>query len=83
MILPLRLARWRAAGAGARGQGADTIDMPGALWTAMTHSKPHLPTKICIVCQRPFAWRKKWARDWESVRYCSERCRRAGPPDTA
>jgi hypothetical protein len=23
----------------------------------------------------PFAWRKKWARDWENVRYCSDRCR--------
>jgi hypothetical protein len=35
-----------------------------------------LPEKICATCGRPFAWRKKWARDWESVRYCSERCRR-------
>jgi hypothetical protein len=40
---------------------------------------PHgLPTKICAGCGRPFTWRKKWARDWEAVRYCSERCRRAG-----
>ncbi|MDP8567995.1 DUF2256 domain-containing protein [Methylophilus aquaticus] len=23
------------------------------------------------------AWRKAWARDWEHVKYCSERCRRA------
>lgn len=38
--------------------------------------KAHLPSKICTVCQRPFAWRKKWARDWEQVRFCSERCRR-------
>ncbi|MEH3022635.1 MAG: DUF2256 domain-containing protein [Pseudomonas oryzihabitans] len=38
--------------------------------------KSELPTKVCPVCQRPFAWRKKWARDWDSVRYCSERCRR-------
>ena len=29
------------------------------------------------MCGRPFAWRKKWARDWESVVYCSERCRRS------
>ncbi|MDP4598804.1 MAG: DUF2256 domain-containing protein [Pseudomonadales bacterium] len=21
-------------------------------------------------------WRKKWARDWPQVKYCSERCRR-------
>jgi len=35
-----------------------------------------LPEKICVICQRPFSWRKKWARDWEEVKYCSERCRR-------
>ncbi|WP_434032198.1 DUF2256 domain-containing protein [Vibrio furnissii] len=26
------------------------------------HHKAHLPSKICIVCTRPFQWRKKWAR---------------------
>ncbi|MFM5573296.1 DUF2256 domain-containing protein [Aeromonas sp. 602200] len=41
------------------------------------HRKPHLPEKICHVCQRPFSWRRKWARSWEVVRYCSERCRHA------
>jgi hypothetical protein len=44
---------------------------------ALVYRKPHLPTKTCRVCGRPFAWRKKWARDWERVVYCSERCRRA------
>lgn len=44
----------------------------------MPHRKPHLPSKQCPVCAQPFAWRKKWARDWHNVRYCSERCRRAG-----
>jgi len=38
--------------------------------------KSDLPTKICAVCGRPFAWRKKWRDCWEEVRYCSERCRR-------
>ncbi|MDC3341205.1 DUF2256 domain-containing protein [Flavobacteriaceae bacterium] len=38
--------------------------------------KEFLPQKICVKCQRPFTWRKKWARDWENVLYCSERCRR-------
>ena len=37
--------------------------------------KADLPTKICAVCGRPFAWRKKWARDWDDVRFCSDRCR--------
>jgi hypothetical protein len=44
----------------------------------MAHKKPHLPEKTCPVCDRPFAWRKKWARDWDNVIYCSERCRRTG-----
>ncbi|PWN05302.1 DUF2256 domain-containing protein [Rhodohalobacter mucosus] len=39
-------------------------------------SKKNLPTKICPVCNRPFTWRKKWQRDWQNVKYCSERCRR-------
>jgi hypothetical protein len=42
------------------------------------HKKPNLPQKICPVCQRPFIWRRKWVRDWDQVRYCSERCRRKG-----
>lgn len=38
--------------------------------------KEFLPEKICRTCGRPFSWRKKWARDWEEVLYCSERCKR-------
>lgn len=37
-----------------------------------------LPEKVCAVCGRSFAWRKKWARDWEQVKYCSDGCRRRG-----
>jgi len=37
--------------------------------------KAHLPTKTCLACGRPFAWRKKWSMNWEAVRYCSEACR--------
>ena len=42
----------------------------------VTHRKPNLPKKTCAVCGRPFNWRKKWERDWENVRYCSERCKK-------
>ncbi|MEL6152612.1 MAG: DUF2256 domain-containing protein [Bacteroidota bacterium] len=45
----------------------------------MRHRKPYLPTKLCLVCQRPFSWRKKWAKVWTAVKYCSERCRRQKP----
>ncbi|MGF1687266.1 DUF2256 domain-containing protein [Photobacterium japonica] len=38
--------------------------------------KSQLAQKNCVVCQRPFRWRKKWQACWEQVKYCSERCRR-------
>lgn len=41
-----------------------------------TTQKSDLPTKTCPVCGRPFTWRKKWERNWDGVKYCSERCRR-------
>lgn len=31
-----------------------------------------------MVCGRRIEWRKKWERDWESVKYCSDSCRRTG-----
>ena len=37
--------------------------------------KQNLPTKLCIVCNRPFSWRKKWEKVWEDVKYCSDKCR--------
>ncbi|MEJ5868416.1 DUF2256 and DUF3253 domain-containing protein [Pseudokineococcus sp. 5B2Z-1] len=37
-----------------------------------------LPTKPCAACGRTITWRKAWERDWDDVRYCSQRCRRAG-----
>jgi len=39
--------------------------------------KSDLPSKLCPVCERPFVWRKKWERNWDEVKFCSERCRRA------
>ncbi len=45
------------------------------------HHKTNLPTKTCIQCGRPFTWRRKWARDWEQVKYCSDACRRGKVPD--
>ena len=40
-------------------------------------NKKNLPQKICPVCDRPFSWRKKWKKDWEEVKYCSEKCKGA------
>ena len=41
--------------------------------------KSELPTKTCPTCQRPFAWRKKWERDWAHVKFCSDACRKGTP----
>lgn len=45
--------------------------------------KENLPTKICVVCNRPFTWRKKWEKVWDEVTTCSKSCNRkrraAGP----
>jgi len=37
--------------------------------------KASLPTKVCVTCHRPFAWRRKWERVWDEVKYCSDKCR--------
>ncbi|OYU96611.1 MAG: hypothetical protein CFE21_07575 [Bacteroidetes bacterium B1(2017)] len=37
--------------------------------------KENLPSKICVICGRPFSWRKKWEKNWEHVKYCSDTCR--------
>ena len=36
--------------------------------------KANLPKKTCPVCNKPFAWRKKWRLNWEKVKYCSKKC---------
>lgn len=41
--------------------------------------KGDLPSKDCGVCGRPMAWRRKWALNWEQVKYCSDACRRGTP----
>lgn len=35
---------------------------------------PH-KDKLCQTCGRAFSWRKKWERDWDAIRYCSDACR--------
>ncbi len=38
--------------------------------------KTDLPSKICVVCKRPFKWRKKWSKVWKEVKYCSNACKK-------
>jgi len=36
--------------------------------------KENLPTKVCVTCNRPFTWRKKWESCWDEVSTCSKSC---------
>ncbi|MBM3370298.1 MAG: DUF2256 domain-containing protein [Burkholderiaceae bacterium] len=40
-------------------------------------NKATLPSKPCAVCGLTMSWRKRWAKNWEQVLYCSDRCRKA------
>ena len=33
--------------------------------------------KMCKSCGRPFSWRRRWAKVWDEVKYCSDACRAA------
>jgi hypothetical protein len=41
-------------------------------------STGHEP-KSCAACGRTMEWRKSWAKNWDEVKFCSDRCR-AGKP---
>jgi hypothetical protein len=38
-----------------------------------------LPTKTCATCGRTMTWRKAWAKNWDEVKFCSDRCRSHKP----
>ena len=40
----------------------ESVNDPEAFWAAQAET---------------FTWRKKWARDWNNVLYCSQRCKMA------
>jgi len=45
---------------------------------AFKGNKQALPSKLCVACRRPMTWRKRWARTWDEVKFCSDACRKAG-----
>ena len=56
--------------------------MPSKPTPGFKGNKSSLPQKPCAACGLPMTWRKKWARNWESVLYCSDACRKAKGPKT-
>jgi len=55
---------------------ADTPPMPPSSST-FRGNKAALPSKPCANCDRPMTWRRRWARCWDEVKFCSDACRRA------
>ncbi|MBM3384431.1 MAG: DUF2256 domain-containing protein [Betaproteobacteria bacterium] len=39
-------------------------------------NKARLASKPCAACGRFMSWRRRWAKCWSEVRYCSAACRR-------
>ena len=37
------------------------------------------PDKTCATCGRTITWRKKWEREWDNIRFCSDACRTHKP----
>ncbi|MEO5734244.1 MAG: DUF2256 domain-containing protein [Rubrivivax sp.] len=54
--------------------------MPNPTPSVFKGNKRALPAKPCLTCGRPMSWRKAWAKNWDSVRHCSEACRRNKHP---
>ena len=43
-------------------------------------NKAALPSKPCAACGRAMTWRKRWAKNWGEVKFCSDACRRRKAP---
>ena len=39
-------------------------------------SMPEREVKVCARCGREITWRAKWAKNWDSIKYCSDACRK-------
>ena len=52
--------------------------MPDRRHKPQPSPQAHTP-KLCITCGRTITWRKKWERDWDNVKFCSDACRAHKP----
>jgi len=51
--------------------------------SAFRGNKQSLPSKLCEACGRTMTWRKRWARSWDDVKFCSDACRAGRVPRTS
>ncbi|MEB0059010.1 MULTISPECIES: DUF2256 domain-containing protein [unclassified Variovorax] len=43
-------------------------------------NKAALPSKPCVSCGLTMTWRRRWAKNWAEVKYCSDACRQKPRP---
>ncbi|QNK72937.1 DUF2256 domain-containing protein [Variovorax sp. PAMC28562] len=43
-------------------------------------NKAALPSKNCVSCGLTMTWRRRWAKNWAEVKYCSDACRKKPRP---
>jgi hypothetical protein len=43
--------------------------------TGFKGNKRALSSKPCVQCGRAMPWRRAWAKNWNEVKFCSDRCR--------
>ena len=55
------------------GRRGSTVMQPTANFRG---NKAALPSKPCAVCGLAMTWRRRWAKNWADVKYCSDACRR-------
>jgi hypothetical protein len=48
--------------------------------SAFKGNKQSLPSKPCVACGHRMTWRRRWARNWHEVKFCSQACREARRP---
>ena len=48
--------------------------------TGFRGNKAALPSKPCAGCGLAMSWRRRWAKNWADVKYCSDACRRHQAP---
>ncbi|MBU3584217.1 DUF2256 domain-containing protein [Polynucleobacter sp. 15G-AUS-farblos] len=51
----------------------------GSSQSTFKGNKSYLPSKLCVICKKEMTWRKSWEKNWESVKYCSDACRKNAP----
>jgi hypothetical protein len=74
---PVSMPRGSARDAASRGKKKAGAAAAAAGGRVVLDRGTHKAAKDCCQCGRIITWRKKWEKDWESVKYCSGKCRHA------